>query len=278
MKKIIIFLLLLSSYSFGQRMGCAYGLNRQMRAYDNACATPPVSAVNYGLNNFVHCEIGNGDWSNLDRVYVFAQDQQANSKIDLVAQATLTEVSSPTWTQYQGYTGNGTSSCLNTGFNPSIGGFNYSDVTATSGAYSRASLGVATGHCLFGVISNAFHVNSLQQNYTGLGTLWNSNESNGTGNAQVYSGTVTTGMQSLSNTSSNEYYYEGGIQKATASGAFAAPNGNIYLLAQNNNITGTPTARFFSTNQIAFFYAGGNSVSQANIYRNEEILRSRLGY
>ena len=67
-------------------------------------------------------------WTKLDVLYIFANDggqnfATLNWKAPTLNQATL--ISSPTFTSNQGFTGNGTSSYINTSFNPSTSGVQY---------------------------------------------------------------------------------------------------------------------------------------------------------
>src|SRR6185312_965945 len=63
-----------------------------------------------------------GIWSQLDRFWVFATEQQSHAKISLVNPnginapwpSGIIENNSPTWTRLKGYTGNGTNMYLNT--------------------------------------------------------------------------------------------------------------------------------------------------------------------
>lgn len=80
-----------------------------------------------------------GVWAKLDALWVLAADTSANAKKNLVNPGTfdLTEQNSPTFSAQQGYTSNGTTSYLKTGFTPSTAGGN---MTAHSGAIGHYSI------------------------------------------------------------------------------------------------------------------------------------------
>jgi hypothetical protein len=67
-----------------------------------------------------------GIWSKLDTFGVFATDGDSDfALIDWIRLSQYTAVNSPTFTTNQGFTGNGTSSYIDTNFNPSTSGVNY---------------------------------------------------------------------------------------------------------------------------------------------------------
>lgn len=81
-----------------------------------------------------------GVWSKLDALYVMAaHDAQAAQRNWIADQYNLTAVSSPTFTADRGYTGNGTSSYLGTGFVPTTAGGLYALNDAHVSVWSRTS-------------------------------------------------------------------------------------------------------------------------------------------
>jgi hypothetical protein len=62
-----------------------------------------------------------GVWSSLDRLWLFAAENSTQALVDLVTRSTATAVNSPTFTAMQGYAGNGSTSYINTSYNPSVG-------------------------------------------------------------------------------------------------------------------------------------------------------------
>lgn len=63
-----------------------------------------------------------GIWTLLDRLWLLADANQPSALTDLVVRALATAVNSPTFTADRGYTGNGTSSYIETSYNPGDGG------------------------------------------------------------------------------------------------------------------------------------------------------------
>ena len=72
-----------------------------------------------------------GIWSKLDTFAVFATDGSSNfALIDWKRLVLMTAVNSPTFTTNDGFQGNGTSSYIDTNFNPSTQGVNYTQNSA----------------------------------------------------------------------------------------------------------------------------------------------------
>jgi hypothetical protein len=77
-----------------------------------------------------------GVWSKLDTFAVFATDGNSNfALIDWKRLSQYTAVNSPTFTTNVGFTGNGTSSYVNTNWNPFLQGVNYQLNNASIGAW-----------------------------------------------------------------------------------------------------------------------------------------------
>ncbi len=113
----------------------------------------PSASQQIKQNNLVLALKSGGIWNKLDVLYIFANDGGSNFATlnwirPLVNQATL--INSPTFTSNQGFTGNGTSSFINTNFNPATQGVNYTRLNASRYYYqydtatSITSDGIAT--------------------------------------------------------------------------------------------------------------------------------------
>jgi hypothetical protein len=85
-----------------------------------AMNTAPSSSRKRTIDNTIISLKAAGLWTKLDALYVLAAHDSQAARLNWKAPAsnTATEVSSPTFTADQGYTGNGTSSYLDSNFNP----------------------------------------------------------------------------------------------------------------------------------------------------------------
>lgn len=98
------------------------------------------SAGQQTLQNQLLLDLKNaGIWSKLDTFAVFATDGDSDfALIDWIRLSDYTGINSPTFTTNQGFTGNGTSSYINTNFQP-INGANYAQNSAHFMVYCYAN-------------------------------------------------------------------------------------------------------------------------------------------
>lgn len=126
--------------------------------------TLPSSSQQILQNQLVLDLKSGGIWSKLDTFGVFANDGGSNfGLICWKRKVLMTAVNSPTFTTNQGFTGNGTSSYIDTNFNPATQGINYTRTNASryymhysgtseiidgivdSGSYNRIILNTTSG-------------------------------------------------------------------------------------------------------------------------------------
>lgn len=109
-------------------------------AYFAALSVQPSTAQKIRLDNYLFKPlVAAGIFSKLDRLWIFASEIQANGLISLrnPTSTAAAEVNAPTWVQYQGYTGNGTTQYLNLNYIPSSAGVNFTRDDASISAYIR---------------------------------------------------------------------------------------------------------------------------------------------
>lgn len=78
------------------------------------------------VDNLVSCLKSSGVWVLLDRLWIFAADNEPSALIDMVALDQATAINTPTFTANVGYAGNGSTSYIDTTYNPSTNGVHYS--------------------------------------------------------------------------------------------------------------------------------------------------------
>lgn len=117
--------------------------------------TLPTTATQQKQNKLLKSIKADGVWTKLDVFYVFAVDNNASAFATLnwknpnANQSTL--VSSPTFVNNGGFQGNGTSSYIDTNFNPSTQGVNYTLNNASRYFFTHAISGVSA---LDGIMSS----------------------------------------------------------------------------------------------------------------------------
>ena len=128
------------------------GLDSDTTAWISAVTTAGGS-VSSGrqttVNNLIVGLKSDGVWTKLDRLWLFAGENTESALIDLVARSSATAVNSPTFTTDRGYVSDGTTSYINTGYNASTQGVNFtlnsSHVALWDNTSRAAATTIATG-------------------------------------------------------------------------------------------------------------------------------------
>jgi hypothetical protein len=239
--------------------------------YDSA-TTAWVAAVGSGnvtiprkdlINALIVTLKSGGVWTKLDRLWDFAAENTTCALVDLKALATATAVNSPTFTTDRGYTGNGSTSYIDTNFNPGTGTPNYTGNAACFGIWdittSPNSGTVPIGINYFG------HYSEGTIHYPDGNSYWRVNTS-GAGLAVAYPGPGLH-MANRSAAGNDQLYRNGSSIVTSTTSATALTATNFYVCARNND-SGTPTAGSFSTDQIAAVVFGGtlSSTEHGTLY------------
>ncbi|TIO14922.1 MAG: hypothetical protein E5X86_22650 [Mesorhizobium sp.] len=132
----------LTSSLVGRQGGASY--SAEAEALFARFTTPPTESRKALIDTFITSLKTAGVWTKLDALWVMAAaDEQAarqNWKQDLY---NLTAISSPTFTADRGFTNNGSTSHLTTGFTPSTAGGQWTLDSAHLGVWSRTNAVVA---------------------------------------------------------------------------------------------------------------------------------------
>lgn len=186
-----------------------------------------------------------GVWSKLDRLWLFANENQQAALTDIVANALATNVNSTTFTTDRGFTGNGSSMYINSQYDPTGAG-NYSQNSANMFAWNNTA--GMDGGALCGMADVAAHIRLLPAFTNGLGSIWNINDIR---NVQSPAWDGRTGLYNMTRTdASNASLYVSGASIDSYSFASAA-NASTYILQclhEGGN---------FSTRQACCFGFGG---------------------
>lgn len=117
------------------------GFAAETQAILNAFTTPATNARAAQIDTLVAALKSAGVWSLLDALWIMAAADSQAACINWINPATFTlsPQNSPTFAADRGYTGNGTSSYINTTFVPSTDGVNYTQNSAHASYWSRTS-------------------------------------------------------------------------------------------------------------------------------------------
>src|SRR5262245_49315320 len=214
------------------------------------------------VNNLIVSLKGSGSWTTLRRMWLYAGESDTHqAKIDIVALASHTVVGGETLAA-GGYTGNGSTGALNTGYNPSTDGI--SPNTAVAGAYVRTNDSTGANLTIFGGtdVGGGFYV---VLNFVG-----------GTGNSPIFIEMGDGAFNSIANASgstvgswavySTDATHQSLDQNEAIFGSVAKtsstfPNFSVTVGAQNNN----GTLASFSNAQIAAFFFGSDFTKRTSI-------------
>jgi hypothetical protein len=200
-----------------------------------------------------------GYFANFDLLYVMAAPNSAAANLNLLtATFPLVPTNSPTFTARQGYTGNGTSAFLDTGWKASTNAVNYTLASVTHFGYALTN-GIADTKALYGAQNVAG--TSEATNYAGTGGWYSdANDFSGTTKAAV---TSSNGMFLLNRTSGVlTASFNGAVVPSPVSVATVAmPDQNMRILQSNGD------AGSFTTNTVAAVGFGAGGQNDAAIAR-----------
>jgi Big-like domain-containing protein/putative peptidoglycan binding protein len=217
-------------------------------------ASGTVSTTQEGrVNNLITGLKTDGIWPSLDRLWLYAGESSAQqAMIDIKSLATSTIHGTLTLSA-AGYTGDGTSGYIDTGFDPATAGGNFSASAASIGVYDRSNFtSNGYGGGLMGQYDGSNDVGVYP--WTGQpGVQYNLNDSS-YNNYQGPGDTTTQGFWLVNLLSSVVYLDEDGSNLAsTTEGSTGLINSNIYVFAGNIN----GTAQGFVPDQLAASFIGG---------------------
>jgi len=195
-----------------------------------------------------------GVWSKLDTFANFATDGDSDfALIDWKRVTDYTAFNSPTFTTNQGFTGNGTSAYIDTNFNPSTSGVNYTLDSAFFGSLIRT----------FG----ATGINGSVLNGDGIPLWFRFTDSRLYVNSSGFIGSVTTPANKSLVVGNRPNF---GLQEYYLNGAFISSDTDISSSMPTVNLRALRQTTTYSNSQISFSFAGGslNSTEQAALNAN----------
>jgi hypothetical protein len=210
-----------------------------------AAGSTPDSTRRALINTTIKAAKLKAFWAKLDFLYTFAAHADSCAVLNWKsASYTCSKTSTPTFATDRGYTGNGSTYRLSSGFNPSTAGGNWTQNSATIGAYVRTTN--VNDEVEVGGTSTVTYIKTRAGGAAQF-------KINCTTNAAVASATAV-GLSTLSRTSSNvSKYYKGA--SATYNGTESSTgieNTSICFLA-----TGEASPVYHSTKQVALAFGGG---------------------
>lgn len=227
-------------------------------ANGGSVSTPRKSVVDALISGLKSDNI----WTQLDRLWLFAGENQPSALTDLVNLSLATAVNSPTFTTDRGYTGQDSASptaYVDLGYNPTTNAVNLTLNVAHASAWSTTNTAATGGGSWYGMNNLNFYNTFTDGNlYSRLGE----NASGGTPNSS------RTGHWIMNRTgaSAMQIYQNGANFSSPNTTASSYLNGDTFALCNSGNGS---TATHGTPNQIAeMSYGGGFSSGDATKFYN----------
>jgi len=234
--------------------------------------TPQPSALyKEAVNTLIKQLKADGNWNKLDRLWNFATEYQQHATVSVAnpSSSAISEVNSPTWAAGFGYTGNGTTQYLDTGFIPSSGGM-YAQNNGSIGFYSRTNSDLASGvdmGCSNGTSTLTIFARNGNTFYNRI------NAASSTGVSNTDSRGFFAGSRSSSTT---QLGFKNGSQVSSGSQTSnALVTYNMYIMAYNNSGGG---AAGWSTRQYALAFIGTGAIDQGTLYIAVQNFATTIGF
>ncbi len=193
-----------------------------------------------------------GVWTKLDRLWIFAAENSQSALTDMSSAHTLAAVvAAPTFTIDRGYAGNGSTSYVNTTFNPATQGTNYKLNTASVHCWDNSN---RAGANLVQIGSdNGTDYITIATFGLGSTTLLNINEL-AAGNTGASANSIGFFSLNRSAAAAIQSYQNGASIGSGTTSASVIPSFAVFVGARNSS----GTAGLFSTDQMSAAALGGS--------------------
>jgi hypothetical protein len=205
-----------------------------------------------------------GVWSKLDRLWLFAAENATSALVDVTDGQLATAVSSPTFTTDRGYTGNGSSSYIDSNYNPTTNATNF--VRNSGCAFGWSNTAGVDGGGLLGQSSVSI---AIVPKYTDSNCYWGINTPANESTGGLGDGTGLL-LANRSGASAEQLYHNGSSVAAGTVTSQAVQNQNLFAL----RVSG-----IYSTRQCCCLGVGGslNATEQGNLYNRLRSYMTAVG-
>jgi hypothetical protein len=205
-----------------------------------------------------------GVWSKLDRLWLFAAENATSALVDVKDGQLATAVSSPTFTTDRGYTGNGSSSYIDSNYNPTTNATNFVQNSGCAFGWSNTS-GVDGG----GLVGQSNVNIAIVPKYTDNNTYWGINTA-ANESTDSLSGDTGLWVANRSGTSAEQLYLNGSSVHTGTVVSQAIQSVNLYALRVFN---------IYSARQCCCLGVGGslNATEQGNLYKRLRTYMTAVG-
>lgn len=249
-----------------------YGVCQEAKNFFYYLTNPPAGNNKKAYNAFITYLLRTGDFNKLDRLYIHGSFDQQGATVSLVnpSSAQATEVGGYTWNKFMGYKGNGTTMYLNSNFNLSTQGVNYTLNSASMFVYVRDEDNAASGE--IGVFDGTSSGAWLSARYSDNKQYTRPNNGTSVGTAV----STSIGLSGWNRTASNAYttYRDGIAIESNTTSSTSLVNANVYI----GGIRTTADAVLLpSVKRIDLSGMGSGTVNQLNILNARAIFYQIAG-
>jgi len=234
-------------------------LHADVQTWYDALAVKPSYAVINRINTFFYCAgTIDGNIDTLDLLHVVSRletDEQRLRPIITTGGSTFTAVNSPTLNS-SGFIGNGSTSYVNTNWNPSTHGVNYTQNMGYLAVYNATTRSADTTSICGASDFGLFYICRIYPRYSGDIYLVAVNS----GGDSSLANNLTRGLLAVKRTTANrvEGYRDLTALSFDTDASTPRPNRNLWVCGQNiDNTLTDPT-----TDTVAFIAAGGDINAQ----------------
>jgi hypothetical protein len=214
-----------------------------------------------------------GIWTKLDRLWLFAAENEESALTDLVGLTLATAVDSPTFTADDGYNGNGSSSYVDTTYNPATQGTNYVQNSASAGIWVIAAPAQSATAVAMGLQVGTDYAADLTLRYVDDNTYARIN----TAVDSLDEPTLGAGLYMIDRSGSNnsDLYKDGVSVDSGVAASVAVVSGNFFIGARNTG--GSPGN--YATDVISSGVFGGalSSTEHGNLYTHLQTYMTAVG-
>jgi hypothetical protein len=210
------------------------------------------------------------DLAEFDRLGIMGLQNSIAARTSFVnpTSTMLTLVNSPTFTAGLGYNGNGTTSYLNTNYNPNTQGVKYTLNSSSIFIYSRTNLNstVLDIGCSVAGNQSILDIRDGGSFFSGINQVGNISSANSDSSG------LFVGRRTASNAVAQ---FKNGVQTQTGAGVSTlVPNLNFYVGCLNNS----GAAALFSPRQLSAYGCGSGVINQSTFYTALQALATTLGF
>lgn len=242
------------------------------QAYFDAVGTPFTTPRKVLINNLVVQLKADGNWNVMDRMYLLANESADQGLVSLInpLSTNASPVSSPNFVIDRGYTSNGTTSYIDTNYNPATDGVNFILNDSSLGVYSRTN--IAQNSYDFGSYKSSTTVRT-QIACRKIGDVTESAMS--TVNVPGVTAASSLSLMTIARNSSThvETFQAGASLGAITDGSTSLSSLKLFIGC--TSFDNTPLV--FSTRQIAFAFAGSSAIDQAALYSAIQTFMTAIG-